>query len=109
GFERKRLAPPPVIPRAGKTNARRFLRAKAAVIAEGVRVGPASRGQRRNKPPRATASVVMLVSGRWERDDAGSFPEIPGGDSSRRVLPIVIRAARTTPGPMTLVIDLGYS
>src|SRR5262249_36255494 len=66
------------------------------------------RCQLRNKPPRATASVVLLVSGRWERDDAGSWPEIARGDSSRRVLPIVIRGVRTTPGPMTLVIDLGY-
>src|SRR5262249_60456664 len=87
---------------------RRFLRAKAAVLAEGARVGPASRGPRRNKPPRATASVVLLVSGRWERDDAGSWPEIARGDASRRVLPIVIRGVRITPGPITLVIDLGY-
>src|SRR5215468_1794678 len=58
--------------------------------------------------PRATASVVLLVSGRWERADAGSWPEIARGDASRRVLPIVIRGVRTTPGPITLVIDLGY-
>src|SRR5262249_12900419 len=57
---------------------------------------------------RATASVVVLVSGRWEGADAGSWPEIARGDASRRVLPIVIRGVRTTPGPMTLVIDLGY-
>src|SRR5262245_29708522 len=72
-------------------------------MAEGARVGPASRGQRRKKPPRATASVVLLVSGRWERADAGAWPEIARGDSARRVLPIVIRGARTTPGPITLL------
>src|SRR5262245_51165951 len=77
-------------------------------MAEGARVGPASRGQRRKRPPRATTSVVLLVSGRWERADAGSWPEIARGDLSRRVLPIVIRGVRRTPGPITLVIDLGY-
>src|SRR5262245_60872715 len=61
--------------------------------------------QDRPMPPgqRAPAAVVLLVSGRWERADAEPLPEIARRDSSRRVLPIVIRGARITPGLITVM------
>src|SRR5262245_49622116 len=46
---------------------------------------------------------------RWLGDSIGHYEGQTRGDASRRVRPIVIRGVWITPGPITLVIDLGYS